>query len=45
LPLDPKAGIELEEARSKADDMMNRLLEDPEVKHLLEQKIRQLKLS
>ena len=45
LPLELKAGLEMEEARSKADDIMSKLLEDPEVKDLLEQKLRQLKLS
>lgn len=45
LPLELKAGLEMEEARSKADEIMSRLLEDPEVKDLLEQKLRHLKLA
>jgi integrase/recombinase XerD len=45
LPLELKAGLEIEEARSKADEVMSKLLEDPEVKDLLEQKLRVLKLT
>ena len=44
-PLDVKTAVEVDRARMEADEMMNRLLEDPEVKNLLEQKIRQLKLA
>ncbi len=44
-PLDVKTAVEIDRARMEADDMMNKLLEDPDVKGLLEQKIRQLKLA
>ena len=44
-PLDVKTAVEIDRARMEADEMMNKLLEDPEVKGLLEQKIRQLKLA
>jgi integrase/recombinase XerD len=45
LPLELKAGLEIEEARSKADEIMSKLLEDPDVKDFLEQKLRHLKLT
>ncbi len=44
-PLEIKTVLEVERIRSDADNMMTRLLEDPEVKDLLEQKLRQLKLT
>ncbi len=44
-PLNIKTAIDIDRARSEADEMMNKLLEDPEVKNLLEQKIKQLKLA
>ena len=44
-PLDVKTAIEIDRARTEADEVMNKLLKDPEVKNLLEQKIRQLKLA
>ncbi len=44
-PLDVKTAVEIDRARMEADEMMNKLLDDPEVKGLLEQKIRQLKLA
>ncbi len=43
--LDVKTAFEIDRARTEADEMMNKLLEDPEVKILLEQKIGQLKLA
>jgi integrase/ribosomal protein L37E len=45
FPLELRARLEVEAARSKADEIMSRLLEDPEVRDLLEHKLRQLKLS
>jgi integrase/ribosomal protein L40E len=44
-PLDVRTMIEIDQARNEADALMNRLLEDPDVKGLLEKKIRQLKLA
>ena len=44
-PLDVKTAVEIDRVRMEADEMMNKLLEDPEVKGLLEQKIRTLKLA
>lgn len=44
-PLDVKTAVEIDQARNEADELMSKLLEDPDVKILLEQKIRQLKLA
>jgi len=45
MTLDLQTVMELEEARSKADSFMSRLLEDQEVQRLLAQKIKQLHLQ
>lgn len=44
-PLDVRTALEVDRARSEADEMMNKLLDDPDVKNLLELKIRQLRLG
>ena len=45
MPLDLKATLELEGARKKADDLMSRLLEDPEVQRVLKRKLAKLPMS
>ena len=45
LPLDFRAALELEGARRKADDLMSKLLEDPEVRHVLKRKLAALPMS
>jgi integrase/recombinase XerD len=45
MPLDIKAALELEGARRKADDLMSRLLEDPEVQRVLKRKLSRLPAS
>jgi len=45
MPLDLKAALELGGARKKADDLMSRLLEDPEVQRVLKQKLAKLPIS
>ena len=45
MPLDLKAALELEGARRKADDLMSRLLEDPEVQRVLKRKLAGLPMS
>ena len=45
MPLDLKAALELEGARRKADDLMSRLLEDPEVQRVMKKKLAKLPIS
>lgn len=42
IALDMRAVMELEEKRRKADELMSKLLEDPEVKELIRRKLAEL---
>jgi predicted amidophosphoribosyltransferase len=42
LPLKIEAALEVEQQRERADDIMNKLLEDPEVRNLLLIKLKNL---
>ena len=41
-PLDVKTALEVDHARSEADNVMSRLLQDPDVEALILQKLRQM---
>jgi hypothetical protein len=43
--VDLKAAMEIEDKRARADEIMNRLINDPEVRKLLTQKIKEPKLT
>ena len=42
--MDIQTAVEMQEARSKADDVMTRLVEDPEVRELLKRKLVEMKI-
>jgi len=41
--MDIKTALEIQEARSRADEIMTRLVEDPEVLELLKRKLDEMK--
>jgi integrase/recombinase XerD len=45
MPLDLKAALEIEKERKSADDLMSRLLKDPEVQQVFVAKLRRLALA